>query len=145
MKTPKVVLLIETSRGFGRNLLRGIAKYVSIHTPWVFYQEIPNYINFFENKINLEKIKKWKPDGIIMREIRNMDEIIEIGVPTIVSTYSKEIIPKAANMLPAAIEPRRTLIPQVLVWGWLVKTTLLIGQLEISSSGLFEVSVNTTE
>ena len=36
-RTPKVALLIETSRGYGRALLRGIVRYARLHGPWGFY------------------------------------------------------------------------------------------------------------
>jgi LacI family transcriptional regulator len=31
---PRVALLIESSRTYGRGVLRGIAKYAHIHGPW---------------------------------------------------------------------------------------------------------------
>jgi LacI family transcriptional regulator len=34
---PRVALLIETSRGYGRALLRGIMRYARLHGPWSFY------------------------------------------------------------------------------------------------------------
>src|SRR6185295_10022596 len=34
---PKVALLIETSRGYGRAMLRGIVRYARLHGPWSFY------------------------------------------------------------------------------------------------------------
>jgi LacI family transcriptional regulator len=38
--TPRVALLIESSRSYGRELLMGIAKYVRIHGPWsIEFQE----------------------------------------------------------------------------------------------------------
>lgn len=36
---PRVALLIESSRAYGRGLLRGIAKYARLHQPWVFLHE----------------------------------------------------------------------------------------------------------
>src|SRR3972149_6121957 len=34
---PRVALLIETSREYGRALLRGIMRYARLHGPWSFY------------------------------------------------------------------------------------------------------------
>lgn len=34
---PKVALLIETSQGYGRAMLRGIVRYGRLHGPWRFY------------------------------------------------------------------------------------------------------------
>ncbi len=36
-RTPKVALLIETARGYGRDLLRGIVRYARLHGPWGCY------------------------------------------------------------------------------------------------------------
>lgn len=33
---PKVALLLETSREYGRQLLRGIMRYARLHGPWSF-------------------------------------------------------------------------------------------------------------
>jgi hypothetical protein len=38
-KLPKVALLIESSREFGRGVLSGIAKYIHVHGPWSCYIE----------------------------------------------------------------------------------------------------------
>ena len=34
---PKVALLIETARGYGRQMLRAIVRYARLHGPWSFY------------------------------------------------------------------------------------------------------------
>ena len=39
LKVPKVILLIEKSRAFGRGLLYGIVQYSNLHGPWLFYME----------------------------------------------------------------------------------------------------------
>lgn len=59
---PRVALLIESSRAYGRDLLIGIAKYIRIHGPWsIEFEEgdpgdhLPAWIN------------RWKWDGIIAR------------------------------------------------------------------------------
>ena len=60
--TPRVALLIESSRSYGRELLMGIAKYVRIHGPWS--------IEFEEGDPGEQFPKwfgRWKWDGIIAR------------------------------------------------------------------------------
>lgn len=60
--TPRVALLIESSRSYGRELLMGIAKYVRIHGPWsVEFQEGDPSERF------PEWFGRWKWDGIIAR------------------------------------------------------------------------------
>ena len=34
----RIVLLVETLRGFGRMMLDGVADYVRTYGPWTFYQ-----------------------------------------------------------------------------------------------------------
>ena len=76
---PKVALLVETSRGFGRELLRGIARYARIHGPWSFHITPGD----FEQAV--PKMKQWGGTGIIARipNDRVAKAIIEANVPTI--------------------------------------------------------------
>ena len=58
-QTPKVALLIETARGYGRQMLRGIARYAHLHGPWGFYVTPGD----FEQA--LPKMRQWGGTGII--------------------------------------------------------------------------------
>lgn len=60
-RTPKVALLIETARGYGRGLLRGIVRYARLHGPWSFYATPSD----FEQA--LPKMRQWGGTGIIAR------------------------------------------------------------------------------
>lgn len=78
--TPRVALLIESSRSYGRELLMGIAKYVRIHGPWS--------IEFEEGDPGEQLPKwfgRWKWDGIIARVTTPaMAEVLRrTGVPVI--------------------------------------------------------------
>ena len=85
-KIPKVLLLIETSSAYDQRLLRGISRYVKIHGPWIFYKSPPNYYREpVERKKVLIFMKNWGVDGIIIREPREDDEILSLGLPTITS------------------------------------------------------------
>jgi LacI family transcriptional regulator len=58
----RVVLLIESSRSYGRQLLKGIAAYARTHDSWTFFHE--------ERALGAPvnpRLKTWKPDGIIGR------------------------------------------------------------------------------
>jgi LacI family transcriptional regulator len=59
---PRVALLVESSRAYGRGLLHGIAEYVRLHGPWSIYlaerglgEAPPGWL------------KGWRGDGIIAR------------------------------------------------------------------------------
>jgi LacI family transcriptional regulator len=78
--TPRVALLIESSRSYGRELLMGIAKYVRIHGPWsVEFQEGDPGEHF------PKWFGRWKWDGIIARvSTPAMAEVIRrTGVPVV--------------------------------------------------------------
>jgi LacI family transcriptional regulator len=76
---PKVALLIETARGFGRDFLLGIARYSRLHGPWSFHITPGDY------KQVVPKMKQWGGTGIIARipDKRIADAIINADVPTI--------------------------------------------------------------
>ncbi|HJS06493.1 MAG TPA: XylR family transcriptional regulator, partial [Pirellulales bacterium] len=76
----KVALLIETSRGYGRGLLRGIVRYARLHGPWSFY------ITPGDFEQALPQMKLWGGAGIIARvETPRMAEaILTAGVPTVI-------------------------------------------------------------
>ncbi len=76
-KIPRVILFVETSRAFGRGILSGIAKYSRLNGPWVFYRE-PGGL-----KSSIPKLKNWKPNGIITRNISLLDDLKELNIPGI--------------------------------------------------------------
>ena len=61
-KIPHVAVWIESSRGYGRGLIRGVADYVREHGPWSIYftphglrDPLPTWL------------RKWRGDGILDR------------------------------------------------------------------------------
>jgi LacI family transcriptional regulator, galactose operon repressor len=78
-KPLKVALLVETARGFGRDLLRGIARYSQHHGPWSFHIAPGD----FEH--DLPETKYWRGTGIIARipNERIAQAILAAGLPTI--------------------------------------------------------------
>jgi LacI family transcriptional regulator len=61
-KYPRAALLIESSRGYGRGLLRGIADYVRVHGPWSIYLQRHHLYD-----ATPAWLKDWRGDGIIAR------------------------------------------------------------------------------
>jgi len=59
---PRVGLLVETSLASGREILRGISKYVREHAPWVLYHEPHGMENALPRWL-----KRWRGEGIIAR------------------------------------------------------------------------------
>ncbi len=88
---PKVMLMIESSREYGRQLLRGISRYASLYGPWNVYTGEPFYYGVSgTNKSALHLIEKWGVDGIIMRESAELKQIAKTGIPVVVCTYTRE-------------------------------------------------------
>lgn len=77
---PRVALLIETSRAYGRDLLVGIAQYVRVNGPWSIE---------FEEGDPCERMPDWfggwKGDGVLARvKTRAMaDALAKLRVPTV--------------------------------------------------------------
>ena len=80
---PKVLLLVETSREYGRALLRGIAKYCRLHGPWAFYRE-PGGL-----EKAIPRLQSWGVTGVITRDSIRTDEALALGVPVIVAVHFK--------------------------------------------------------
>ena len=79
-KIPKIALLIQTSRAYGRGILRGISSYVQSNRPWSIYHDerIPG-------DSMPEWLRRWKGDGIIgwLESSRLARKIARIGIPTV--------------------------------------------------------------
>ncbi len=61
MQTPRVALLIETARSYGRGMLRGIVRYSRLHGPWAFYLTPGDFAQA------LPQMKQWGGTGAIAR------------------------------------------------------------------------------
>src|SRR6185436_3088642 len=69
---PRVALLIESSRAYGRGLLLGIARYVRDHNPWAVFLQERSLADLSPGWLH-----NWEGDGIIARvENRPMAQAI---------------------------------------------------------------------
>ena len=81
MKTmPRVAVLVESSRAFGRGLIEGIANYSRTHGPWSMYFE-PQGLGFAPPAW----LSNWKGDGILVRidDQRMVDAVMATGLPAL--------------------------------------------------------------
>ena len=77
---PQIALLIESSRNYGRGVLRGIARYAHAHGPWSFF------VQERELRSGIPKwMQNWKGDGIIARiENRAMAaQLLKLDCPVV--------------------------------------------------------------
>jgi LacI family transcriptional regulator len=98
-KRKLIVLLIETTHGYGRGLLRGIAKYSKLHGPWSFYREVPFYGHSRQIK-SYSKLGKINANGAIIREPtpHQVEYFLKLGIPLVISPNL--IDPKIPTILP---------------------------------------------
>jgi LacI family transcriptional regulator len=83
---PKVALLIETSREYGRGVLRGIVRYARLHGPWAFY------ITPGDFEQALPKMEQWGGTGIIARiaNAKVAEAILAAGLPVVAMDLSEK-------------------------------------------------------
>ncbi|MFO8012841.1 MAG: DNA-binding transcriptional regulator [Phycisphaerae bacterium] len=76
---PKVALLIETARGYGRGLLRGIVRCSRLHGGWAFY------ITPGDFEQALPEMRQWGGTGIIARleTPRIAEAVLATGLPLV--------------------------------------------------------------
>jgi LacI family transcriptional regulator len=77
---PRIALLIESSRSYGRELERGIASYVRERGPWTVFQHERRLYDALP-----AWLKDWKGDGIIARigSAKIAEQIGRKGLPTV--------------------------------------------------------------
>jgi LacI family transcriptional regulator, galactose operon repressor len=79
-RLPRVALLIESSRTYGRGILRGIARYTHLHGPWSCFTE--------ERELHSGVpawLKGWKGHGVIARieDDRMAAALLKLGLPVV--------------------------------------------------------------
>lgn len=63
-RIPEVAVLVDTSRSYGRDIVRGIRRYVAEHGPWSLYLEPRDLRSQFP-----AWLKNWRGDGILSRTV----------------------------------------------------------------------------
>ena len=97
-KTRKIVLLLNPTRNYTRGLIGGIAKYAHLQEQWVFYRPL-DYREPTPSHGLVSILRELKPDGIFMREPKQMEQIIKMGIPTVSFPYTLERIQEIARGL----------------------------------------------
>jgi len=88
-RIPRILLMIEDSRAYGRGLLRGIGRYARFHGPWVFLTRAEFYHGGSRISARLSDLKQAQIDGVITRELKaeDMKRIRALNVPVIVASH----------------------------------------------------------
>jgi LacI family transcriptional regulator len=101
---PNVALLVETTRSYGRNVLRGIGDYARVSGPWLFH------LSTDASTHHIPSQDDWDGDGIIAQPHQNqefLDQLRECGLP-VVSLSG----PPGAGGLPA-VRPNQEAVAQL--------------------------------
>jgi LacI family transcriptional regulator len=91
-RIPRVILLIESSRASGRHFLTGVANYARHHGPWAFYWEPAGLERAWP------ELKKLDAQGIMLRDVEGIEEVLRRGIPAIVLGHSRKEIPGLTNV-----------------------------------------------
>ncbi|HVU27214.1 MAG TPA: DNA-binding transcriptional regulator [Verrucomicrobiae bacterium] len=84
-KRPRVALLVESSRAYGRGILSGIAKFVREHDSWsIFFQDL----NLCDD--TPAWLKNWQGEGIISR-LENNDVVSVIKRLKVPAVYLRRV------------------------------------------------------
>lgn len=78
-KPPQVALLIETARGYGRDVSLGIARFARLHGPWSFHLTPGDFEQAFPST------EYWRGDGVFARLAgeRITEQLLAADLPTI--------------------------------------------------------------
>jgi len=107
MADKNVLIFIENSRGYGRGLMRGMAKYSKVLGSWNFFTKPEFYgqggtFEQLENfKDFLQHLNKTGLDGIITRELPAplMQYMVRLNIPTIVIPFMHEFPQNLTNRI----------------------------------------------
>ena len=111
-KLRQVILLLESSRGSGRALLRGFADYARHHGAWAFEWE-PGGLNEIWPRLN-----KLDAQAIILRDGKNINKVLALGIPTVVVGHHEEEYPGVAHVLTDSTEAARMAADHLLGCGF---------------------------
>lgn len=89
---------MDPARGYDRALMRGMAHYVHTAGPVQFFQPPP----FWERRDRyslFDFARESKVDGMILLEREDMDALLELKIPMVVSPYNRRKIAKVINLV----------------------------------------------
>ena len=93
MKCPRVALMLDGSRVFDAEVIKGITKYVRMHGPWQLHRQTigSNQRYSLTSDALLKEVQKFRPDGVVMHESGITKQLLQHQIPTVVIPSSKTI------------------------------------------------------
>ncbi len=93
----KIAVLLDKSRAYERDVLQGLAEFNKIYNCFSFLFYAPGYLYPDNHQQLIQKLRTWKPDGILTRENPSIPGILKLNLPTIISPYTK-LLKGAVNL-----------------------------------------------
>ncbi len=98
-KIPKIIVLLDPSRGYERGLLQGIWQYSNLKGPWIFLRKAPYYQRFCGLRDDdLKRLGDCRADGIITPFRPEWRYIAALGLPTVIAP-SLQTVPGMVNIV----------------------------------------------
>lgn len=92
-KTIKILVLIDYSTEFSRQLLSGLIRYSKEHGPWIFYRLPPYYEALHGEKGIIKLINEWKADAVIAQwDFKSFEALKKLNIPVFIQNYKNEDI-----------------------------------------------------
>jgi len=95
---PRIMVLTDPARGYDRALMQGMAHYVHTAGPVQLFRPPPFWVHWDDFSL-VDFIRGSKVDGIIMIERDDMAQLLALGIPIVVSPYTRRRIPGAVNLV----------------------------------------------
>ena len=92
-KLPQVVLLLESSRGSGRALLRGFVNYARHHGPWALSWEPGGLHEIWP------RLSRLDAQGVFLRDGKHVRKVLALGLPTVVVGHRNEEFTDVAHVV----------------------------------------------
>ena len=92
MVSRNVLVFTENSRGFGKGLISGIAKYAKVHGSWNFFTKPDSFGQQANLENYLQHLGKSGIDGIITRVVTAplMEQMVQFNIPIIAIPHQHE-------------------------------------------------------
>lgn len=77
---PRVALLIQSSTEYGRDLLRGVGRYIAEHGAWAVYHRAGPFLDRLPRDLDA-----WRPDALLaqLQSRRLIRQVRTLGLPTV--------------------------------------------------------------
>lgn len=87
----KVLVLVDYSSEFSRQMLKGLIRYSKSSGSWSFYRMSANYKGIYDHEEIIELVKNWQPNAVIVQPYYiNPKLLTRLNVPIFLQNYKEE-------------------------------------------------------